>query len=154
MYVTSSFIWTYKWYKKVFLRLLMQCMLSAHRLYLLNNPDQKARVDFLRFCHDVVGGLLTNSPRLTRPISSDDTVSIGCVAVICPPWRSQRLRSGSGQQNHAEYAEPKVSEQQLAGFRRLGGFAPDCPSQPRIHADQECFRLYHTSWTIRHSMDI
>jgi len=66
---------TYKWYKKVFLRLMMQCILSTHKLYLLNIPDKEEHIDFLRFSHDVVGGLLSTNPRMNCSLSTLDTVS-------------------------------------------------------------------------------
>jgi len=53
---------TYKWYKKIVFRLLMQSMLSAHKLMQLQGDKH----DFLKFVHDVITQLLTLAPRLTR----------------------------------------------------------------------------------------
>ena len=41
---------SYKWYKKLFLRMVMQCSLSAHKLYKL----QGGKDDFLHFLLDVM----------------------------------------------------------------------------------------------------
>ena len=54
----------YEWYKNLFLRLVMQCSLSAHRLYKL----QGGKDDFLHFCLDVCTHLLMNAPRIERPM--------------------------------------------------------------------------------------
>ena len=54
----------YKWYKKLFLRLVMQCALSAHKLYRLNGGKDV----FLYFLLDVCTLLLLNAPRLERPM--------------------------------------------------------------------------------------
>ena len=54
---------SYKWYKKLFLRLVMQCSLSAHKLYKL----QGGKDDFLHFLLDVCTHLFVNAPRLERP---------------------------------------------------------------------------------------
>ena len=40
---------SYKWYKKLFLRLVMQCALASHRLY----KKQEGKDDFLFFLQDV-----------------------------------------------------------------------------------------------------
>jgi len=50
----------YKWYKKLFFRFRLQCLLSAHRLYKLGGRKE----DFLKFLHDAVSQLLTFTPRL------------------------------------------------------------------------------------------
>ena len=51
---------SYKWYKKVFFRVMMVCVLSAHKLY----QQQRERSDFLAFLHDIITQLLVNTPRL------------------------------------------------------------------------------------------
>ena len=55
---------SYKWYKKLFLRLVMQCSLSAHKLYKL----QGRKDDFLHFLVDACTHLLINGPSLERPM--------------------------------------------------------------------------------------
>ena len=51
---------SYTWYKKLFLRLVMQCALSAHKLYRLNGGKDV----FLYFLLDICTQLLLNAPRL------------------------------------------------------------------------------------------
>ena len=51
---------SYKWYKKLFLRLVMQCALSAHKLY----KKEGGKDDFLFFLL-----LLQNAPWLERDLS-------------------------------------------------------------------------------------
>ena len=55
---------SYKWDKKLFLRLVRQCTLSAHKLYRLNGGKDV----FLYFLLDVCTQLLLNAPRLERPL--------------------------------------------------------------------------------------
>ena len=52
---------SYKLYKKLFLRLVMQCTLASHKLY----KKQGGKDDFLFFLQDVCT-LLQNAPRLER----------------------------------------------------------------------------------------
>ena len=53
---------SYKWYKKLFLRLVMQCALSANKLYRLNGVKDV----FLYLLLDVCTKLSLNAPRLER----------------------------------------------------------------------------------------
>ena len=55
---------SYKWYKKLFLTLVMQCALSLHKLYRHNGGKDV----FLYFLLDVYTQLLLNTPRLERPL--------------------------------------------------------------------------------------
>ena len=57
---------SYKWYKKLFMRLVMQCALSSHKLYKLNGGKDT----FLYFLLGVCTHLLFNAPRLEsrRPV--------------------------------------------------------------------------------------
>ena len=55
---------SYKWYKKLFMRLVMQCALSSHKIYKLQGGK-----DIFLFCLlDVCTQLLLNAPRLERPL--------------------------------------------------------------------------------------
>ena len=51
-----------KWYKKLFLRLVMQCALASHKLY----KQQGGKDHLLFFLQDVCTLLLQNAPRLER----------------------------------------------------------------------------------------
>ena len=51
---------SYKWYKKIFIRMMMMCVLSAHKLYQL----QGGRCNFLEFLHNVTTVLLVNAQRI------------------------------------------------------------------------------------------
>lgn len=62
---------TYKWYKKLFFfHLMMQCLLSAYKLYEISG----GRRDFLKSLHDVVTQLLALSPHL-KPSTAVDSIA-------------------------------------------------------------------------------
>jgi len=61
---------SYKWYKKLFIRFMLQCLLSAHKLYKISGGKN----DFLKFLHDVVTQLLALSPRL-NPSTAVDSIA-------------------------------------------------------------------------------
>ena len=63
---------SYKWYEKLFLRLVIQCSLSVHKLYRLQGGND----DFLHFPLDVCIHLPINVPRLERPMKRTAVNSI------------------------------------------------------------------------------
>ena len=63
---------SYKWYRKLFMRLMMQCSLSVHKLYNLQGGTD----DFLQFQLDICTHLLMNAPRLERPMKRTAVDSI------------------------------------------------------------------------------
>ena len=62
---------TYKWYKKIALRLFMQCVLSAHKLHHKFTSSQN---DFLTDLKDLLSVLLSSSPKLNKEVIRTDTV--------------------------------------------------------------------------------
>ena len=62
---------TYKWYRKLALRLIMQCILNSHKVY---QKHTGSKDDLLSFMHNVVACLLVSSPRLNKEICLKDTV--------------------------------------------------------------------------------
>jgi hypothetical protein len=129
---------TYKWYKKIVFRLLMQCSINAHRIYLKETDQRK---DFLGFVKDVVTALVTSSPRLNKNVIARDTVHrlTGCHF----PTRKDGKKG--------KHSASKMCRVCWArGFRSQSGreiktvwICPDCPSQPGLHVDKDCFRFYH-----------
>ena len=53
---------SYKWYKELFLRLVMQCALASHKLY----KKQGGKYDFLFFLQNECTLLFQNAARLER----------------------------------------------------------------------------------------
>ena len=52
---------SFKWYHKVFFRLFSVAMLNSHKIY----KEKGGKYDFLLFVHNIVLGLVENSPQLT-----------------------------------------------------------------------------------------
>ena len=52
---------SFKWYHKVFFRLFSVTMLSSYQIY----KEKGGKYAFLQFVHDIVLGLVENSPQLT-----------------------------------------------------------------------------------------
>ena len=49
---------SFKWYHKLFFRLFSVAMLSSHKIY----KEKGGKFDFLQFVHNIVLGLVENSP--------------------------------------------------------------------------------------------
>jgi len=97
---------TYKWYKKIALRLFMQCALNAHKIHRKHTTSRK---DFLADFKDLMAMLLTSSPKLNKDVVRIDTVhrkqrqgtqdseKIRCVVYAGPVDFVQELTAKSGQ---------------------------------------------------------
>ena len=58
--------------KKLFLRMILQCALSAHKLYKMNG----GRLDFLHFLLQVCNELLSKSPKMNQNVQKIDNLSL------------------------------------------------------------------------------
>ena len=63
---------TYKWYKTLAVRLIMQAALNAHKVF--QYTTGKVEVDFLKYLHDVIALLVTITPQMIHDIPLDGTV--------------------------------------------------------------------------------
>ena len=61
---------SFKWYHKVFFRLFSVAMLSSYKIY----KEKGGKYEFLQFVHDIVLGLVENSPQLTRVARKSDNL--------------------------------------------------------------------------------
>ena len=125
---------SYKWYRKLALRLLMQCTMNAHKSYQLHTGDRKK--DFLSFMHDVVSVLLTSSPRLNREVSLQDTVH-----------RLSGRHFPAKKQPNEGSVDPRPKKKcrvcYARGIRTAKGapvetvwICETCPSKPSLHIEQ------------------
>lgn len=132
---------TYKWYHKVFFRMLMMALLSAHKLY----KNRERNIKFLQFIHDVLTSLVSEAPHLMqnpgRP--NDNLVRLtgrhfacqvryqgqAAKRSFCPKW----CRVCTARGIKTEKGHPIRSTWQC----------PDCPGNPGL-CPGECFKAYHT----------
>ena len=132
---------TYKWYRKLALRLLMQCMLNAHKAYQFQTGSKQ---DLLSFSHDVINMLLVSSPKLNRELPMRDTVHRLTGRHF--PAKKQPKEGAVDQR-----PKKKCRVCYARGIRTAKGapvetvwICQSCPSQPGLHIEQGCFEAYHT----------
>lgn len=132
---------TYKWYRKLALRLLSQGILNAHKVYC--NYNHRNNVTFLKFMHDTIILLLSSSPKLNKSLVPDDVI--------------HRLtgRHFPAVQKPTEGAKDKHPTKicRVCYARKIRTKKGDpvktvhicksCPSQPGLHIEN-CFEIYHT----------
>jgi len=135
---------SYKWYKKIFFRLLSLCLLSAHKIY----KFQGGQHDFLKFVHDVITQQLTFSPRLNTQPSALDSISRLTGRNHFP---SKRLYDGIGKRKASKAKKCRVC--MARGRKTAKGAAVEttwvclqCPSAPGLCLETDCFRDYHTKF--------
>ena len=136
---------TFKWYHKVFFRLLSVAMLSSHKIY----KERGGQNDFLQFVHEIVESLVENSPQLkdnTRNVRRNDNL----VRLTGRHFPAQSLYEGQAtkkkhkpKQCRVCYAKGKRTE--AGHIIRSNYFCEDCPEKPGL-CIAECFRIYHTKF--------
>ena len=131
---------SFKWYHKVFFRLLSVAMLSSHKIY----KEKGGKYDFLQFVHDIVLGLVENSPQLTGVARKNDNL----VQLTGRHFPSQSLYQGEAKKRKHNpkmcrvcYAKRKRTE--AGHIIRSTQYCEECPEKPRLYLG-ECFRIYHT----------
>jgi len=131
-----------KWYKKVFFCLLMQCLLSSHKIYKLNG----GRNDFLKFLHDIVTQLLALAPRLTPARTPLDSI---VRLTGCQHFPVKRAYEGDGRRRASKKKICRVCYSR--GLRKEKGGPVEttcvcdcCPSEPGLCLEKGCFKTYHT----------
>lgn len=131
----------YKWYKKLALRLLSQCMLNAHKIY---SKETGSNRSFLDYMHDVILELLTLKPEIpNQRLLTDDNMTrlvgrhfpslkqAGNNAANKRPTKSCRVCSAKGKRTAK------------GDYLKTTYVCTFCPSEPGLHPDN-CFEQYHT----------
>ena len=130
---------SYKWYKKLALRLVMQVTLNAHKVFQHHTGSNK---NYHNFLHDAIVLLLTYTPTPERALvnNRDDTYerlsgrhfpSVKKTDNNSRPHKKCRVCSARG---------IKTAKGQPLKTVYLCTY---CPSQPGLHPDT-CFEAYHT----------
>lgn len=131
---------TFKWYHKVFFRLLSVAMLSSHKIYNKNG----GREDFLQFVHEIVQSLVEDSPHLHDVRKRNDNL----VRLTGRHFPAQSLYEGQATKKKHKpkncrvcYAKGKRTD--AGHILRSNYYCPDCPEKPGLCIG-DCFRSYHT----------
>ena len=134
----------YKWYKKLFFRFMLQCLLSSHKLYRMGGGNN----DFLKFVHDVVTQLLTLSPRANPANAPLDSIARLFGRDHFP---SKRAYEGHGSRRASKkklcrvcYARGLRTEK--GGPLETTWVCEACPSLPGLCVEKGCFKEYHTKY--------
>ena len=136
---------SYKWYKKLFVRLVMQCAWSAHKLYRL----QDGKYVFLHFLLDVCTQLLLNAPRLERPLKKAGVDNIVRLTGR-NHWPAKREAPAEWKKTDFKTKTCRVCT--AKGKKTPGGkgiktiwICKGCPGEPGLCVDK-CFETYHTQF--------
>ena len=134
---------SYKWYKKIFIRMMMMCVLNAHKLYQLLG----GRCDFLEFLHNVVTLLLVNAPRFrNNPKAPRDNIlrlTGRHFPGQLPSQQQTDKRKYRFKMCRVCYAKGK--RQPKGGVIYTNVVCLDCPGQPGL-CFGDCYRIFHTKF--------
>jgi hypothetical protein len=137
----------YKWYKKTFLRLLMQSMLNAHKLH---NLATNGRQDFLGYLHQVIIIMFQSTPRLEqnpRVVPHDSVFRI----TGHQHFPMRRPLPETSQRKKAKF-HVKVcrvcTAQGKTDAPRTQWVCKNCPGQPGLHMDG-CWEAWHMKQNVK-----
>ena len=135
---------SYKWYKKLFLRLIMQCVLASHKLY----KKQGGRNEFLLFMLDLCGMLLQNCPRLEGKPPADNLVRLTGRNHFpgkreAPDWNKMKSRT-----KKCRVCAARGIKTQSGNEVKTAWICKACPGEPGLCVDKECFEIFHTKFDI------
>ena len=137
---------SYKWYKKLFLRLVMQCALASHKLY----KKQGGKDDFLFFLQDVCTLLLQNAPRLER---NPSRVAIDNIARLTGrnhwPVKRETPEEWKAMKSKTKRCRVCLAKGRLTRSGKhikTTWVCKGCPGEPGLCVEKECFELYHTQF--------
>ena len=130
---------SYKWYKKLFLRLVMQCALSAHKLYRL----QQGKDAFLIFLLEVYTQLLENSPRLDKSLKSVDNIAR---LTGRNHWPARRDSPEDWNKSKSKLKKCRVClargrRTPKGDYPRTVWMCKGCPETPGLCVDKDCFEV-------------
>ena len=141
---------SYKWYKKLFLRLVMQCSLSAHKLYKL----QGGKDVFLYFLLEVCTQMLLNAPRLERPVRRP---AIDNIARLTGRnhWPGRRetpeeWKKSKSKTKNCRVCFAKGKKTPAGKDIKTVWICKGCPGEPGLCIEKECFEEYHTKFDFTH----
>ena len=130
---------SYKWYKKLALRLVMQVSLNAHKVYQLHTG--MFPITYMGFLHNTIALLLTMTLTIMPGIGNDDTIER---LKHFPSVRQQEVGASSPRPHK------KCRVCSARGIKTAKGqplkttyICEYCPSKPGLHPDK-CFQAYHT----------
>ena len=134
----------YKWYKRPFLILVMQCSLSAHKLYRLNG-GKDVFILFLNVCTQ----LLLNASRSERLLRRSAVDNIARLTGR-NHWPGRRETPAEWKGAKSKLKKCKVC---MAKGKKTQGketkttwICKGCPGEPGLCVDKDCFEIYHTKF--------
>ena len=144
---------SYKWYKKIFLRLTAQVALSAHKLYKLKGGQH----DFLGYLHDIISQLIARAPCIQKEYKSlrgpVDNIHRLSGRNHWPGKRNVDVGRGGKGPKKKRHKCKMCRVCYARGIRTSGDRPVDtswictgCPSQPGLCVDRDCFVAYHTQF--------
>ena len=137
---------SYKWYKKLFMRLVIQCTLSAHKSYKL----QGGKDDFLHFLLDACIHLFINAPRLERPMKRTAVDSIARLTGRNHwPAKRELLLNGKSEEigpSHDLSSILNASYKLLKYFEPINTCRSSFRTKPSIEEKTGSMRGWSTMW--------
>ena len=138
---------SHKWYKKLFIRLVIQCVLASHRLY----RKQGWIDEFLIYTLDLCTLLLQKSPKLENPLGRppiDNTIWFAGRNQRpgkreAPDWNKKKSRM-----KRCRVCAARGIKTQSGNVIKTGWICNGYPAEPGLCVDKDCFEIFHAKFDI------
>ena len=138
---------SYKWHKKLFLRLLMHCLLAFHKLY----SKRGGKDEFLIYTLDLCTLLLQKSPGLENPLEIPPIDNIIQLTgrnhwpgkEEAPDWKKTKSKT-----KRCRVCAAKGIKTQSGNVINTGCICMGCLEEPGLCVDKDCFEIFHTKFDI------
>ena len=140
LYSVSPLQKTYKWYKKLAIRIIMHMVLNAQKIYVITTSQKMA---FLQFIKNVVLSWVTIQEGLSINMPSDETVTrltgLHFPSMLLPNPGAKDQRPAK----RCRVCYAKSNRSAGGSSIRTRYVCNQCPSGPGLHPDTR-FEIYHT----------
>ena len=133
---------SYKWYRKLALRLIMQVFLNSHKIYQLHTGNME--LTFLDFVIDGVTQLIASKPIFDRPgLIVNDDVSRLTGRHFAKVKVAKQGAKDKKPSKMCRVCSARGIRTEKGKYMKTVYVCPSCPSEPGLHPG-ECFEAYHT----------
>jgi hypothetical protein len=132
---------SYKWYRKLAFRLIMQCILNSHKVFQQNTGNKT--LDLLGFMHEIISCLLVSSPKLNKQVYANDTVSRLTGRHFPMKKKADPHSKDQSPSKNCRVCYARGVKTNKGAPVKTVHVCKTCPSQPGLHVEN-CFEIYHT----------
>ncbi|MEO0686422.1 MAG: hypothetical protein AAFY76_15625 [Cyanobacteria bacterium J06649_11] len=131
---------TYKWYRKLAIRLILQAVLNAHKVYKFQTGSD---ITLLKLLHDAIAELVSQAPANLAPVPVNDTHERLSGRHFISIRKPQPGAKDQRPTKECRVCRARKITTNKGTAVKTVYICPQCPTEPGLHPG-DCFRAYHT----------